>query len=114
MEDCIFCKIAKGEIPAAKIYEDNDLLAFDDINPQAPVHVLLIPKRHVATLNDVDSGDLELMGKMTLAAIKVAKDKGLEGSGYRLVTNCLADAGQAVFHLHTHVLGGRVMGWPPG
>lgn len=114
MEECIFCKVVEGEIPAKRVYEDDDFLAFDDINPQAPVHTLVIPKRHVATLNDIDSVDWELMGRMTMTAIKVAKEKGLEGSGYRLVTNCLADAGQAVFHIHTHVLGGRVMGWPPG
>lgn len=114
MEGCIFCKIVNGEIPAQKVYEDDDVLAFDDISPQAPVHVLVIPKRHVATLNDIEAGDQELMGKIDLVAIKVAKQKGLEDTGYRLVTNCLEDAGQAVFHIHTHVLGGRIMSWPPG
>ena len=114
MKDCIFCKIVGGEIPARKVYEDDEILAFDDVNPQAPVHALVIPKRHMATLNDVDPGDAELMGKIVLAAIRVARIKGLESSGYRLVTNCLEGAGQAVFHLHTHVLGGRAMRWPPG
>jgi histidine triad (HIT) family protein len=114
LEDCIFCKIVEGAIPAKKVYEDDDVLAFDDITPQAPVHTLVIPKKHVATLNDVGPGEAGLMAKITLAAIRVAKDKGLEGSGYRLVTNCLEDGGQAVFHIHTHVLGGRAMGWPPG
>lgn len=114
MKDCIFCKIVGGEIPATKVYEDGDILAFDDVNPQAPVHVLVIPKRHVATLNEVDPDDAELMGRIVLAATKVAKIKGLEDSGYRLVTNCLEGAGQAVFHIHTHVLGGRPMRWPPG
>ena len=114
MDDCIFCKIVKGEIPAQKVYEDEDILAFDDVNPQAPVHVLVIPKRHIETLNDLEAGDSELMGKVSLAASAIAKMRGLESSGYRLVTNCLADAGQAVFHIHTHVLGGRAMAWPPG
>lgn len=114
MKDCIFCKIVGGEIPATKVYEDGDILAFDDVNPQAPVHVLVIPKRHVATLNEVDPDDAELMGRIVLAATKVAKIKGLEDSGYRLVTNCLEGAGQAVFHIHMHVLGGRPMRWPPG
>jgi histidine triad (HIT) family protein len=114
LEDCIFCKIIAGEVPAQKIYEDDEILAFDDINPQAPVHALVIPKKHVATLNDLGQDEGELMGRMAMAAIGVAKAKGLEDSGYRLVTNCLAEAGQAVFHIHTHVLGGRRMNWPPG
>jgi histidine triad (HIT) family protein len=114
MKDCIFCKIVEGEVPATKIYEDDDIVAFDDVNPQAPVHALVIPKRHVPTLNDVGPEDADLMGALVLAATKVARIKGLEGSGYRLVTNCLEGAGQAVFHLHTHVLGGRPMRWPPG
>jgi histidine triad (HIT) family protein len=114
LEDCVFCKIVGGEIPAKKVYEDDDVLAFEDITPQAPVHTLVIPKKHVATLNDISPGDADLMGKIMLAAIKVAKDKGLGENGYRLVTNCLEDGGQAVFHIHTHVLGGRSMNWPPG
>ncbi len=114
MEDCIFCKIVDGEIQATVVYEDDELLAFDDINPQAPVHALVIPKKHIATLNDIGPEDAGLLGKMTLAAANVAKDKGVGDSGYRLVTNCLAEAGQAVFHIHTHVLGGRSMKWPPG
>ena len=114
MSDCIFCKIVSGEVPAKKILDDDEIIAFDDINPQAPVHALVIPKKHLATLNDVEPGDADLMGKMTMAALRVAKLKGIDGGGYRLVTNCLAEAGQAVFHIHTHVLGGRKMGWPPG
>jgi histidine triad (HIT) family protein len=114
LEDCIFCKIVAGEVPAGKIYENEEILAFDDINPQAPVHALVIPKKHLATLNDLEPGDAALMGRMLMASVHVAKLKGLEGSGYRLVTNCLAEAGQAVFHIHTHVLGGRRMSWPPG
>jgi histidine triad (HIT) family protein len=114
LEDCIFCKIIAGEVPAEKIHEDEEVIAFDDINPQAPVHVLVIPKKHVATLNDLGEEDLDLMGRMAMAAVRVAKLKGIDDSGYRLVTNCLAGAGQAVFHIHTHVLGGRQMNWPPG
>ena len=114
MEDCIFCKIVAGEVPAKKIHEDEEIIAFDDINPQAPVHVLVIPKKHIATLNDLGEEDHDLMGRMAMAAVRVAKLKGIEDSGYRLVTNCLAGAGQAVFHIHTHVLGGRQMRWPPG
>jgi len=114
LEDCIFCKIIAGEVPAKKIHEDEEIIAFEDINPQAPVHVLVIPKKHIATLNDLGKEDLDLMGRMAMAAVHVAKLKGIEDSGYRLVTNCLAGAGQAVFHIHTHVLGGRQMNWPPG
>ena len=114
MENCIFCKIVAGEVPAKKIHEDEEVVAFDDTNPQAPVHALVIPKKHVATLNDLEPADEDLMGRLMMAAVQVARLKGLEGSGYRLVTNCLAEAGQAVFHIHTHVLGGRRMGWPPG
>jgi len=114
VEDCVFCKIVAGQIPAETVYEDDEILAFRDINPQAPVHVLVIPKRHVATLNDIGESDADLMGKLALAAVKVAKAEGLDSRGYRLVTNCLEEAGQAVFHLHTHLLGGRSMRWPPG
>jgi histidine triad (HIT) family protein len=114
LKDCVFCKIVEGSIKAEKVYEDDDVLAFDDITPQAPVHTLVIPKKHLPTLNDVGPADAELIAKVTLAAIRVAKDKGLDKTGYRLVTNCLEDGGQAVFHIHTHVLGGRAMNWPPG
>jgi len=114
MTDCIFCKIAAGEIPADVIYENEDVLVFRDLNPQAPTHVLVIPRRHVSTLNDLQPQDAELMGKMTLAAKAVAEQEGIAEEGYRTVVNCNAGAGQTVFHIHLHLLGGRPMGWPPG
>lgn len=112
--DCIFCKMVAGAIKPDKVYEDADVLAFRDINPQAPVHVLIVPKRHVATLNDLNGEDATLMGKLFLAAKKVAAQSGVASSGYRTVVNCNADAGQSVWHVHLHLLGGRVMRWPPG
>ncbi|WP_456405022.1 histidine triad nucleotide-binding protein [Thiolapillus sp.] len=114
MTDCIFCKIAAGEIPAEVVYEDEDVLVFRDLNPQAPTHVLVIPRRHIATINDLQPEDAELVGKMTLAAKAVAEQEGIAQEGYRTVFNCNAAAGQTVFHIHMHVLGGRAMGWPPG
>lgn len=111
---CLFCKIAAGEIPASKVYEDQRLVAFNDINPQAPMHVLVIPKRHIATLNDLAAGDDALVGAMVRTAAAIAKEKGYDGPGYRTVFNCNAQAGQTVFHVHLHVLGGRTMTWPPG
>jgi histidine triad (HIT) family protein len=110
----LFCKIAAGEIPASKVYEDERLLAFNDLNPQAPMHVLVIPKRHIATLNDLAAGDDALVGAMVRTAAAIAKEKGYDGPGYRTVFNCNAQAGQTVFHVHLHVLGGRTMTWPPG
>lgn len=107
--DCIFCKIARGEIPATKIFEDEDVLAFDDIHPAAPVHFLVIPKRHVETLDDVTDEDGALLGKMLVTASRLAREKGVGESGYRQVINCRKAAGQVVFHLHLHVLGGRDM-----
>lgn len=112
--DCIFCKMVAGAIKPDKVYEDADVLAFRDINPQAPVHVLIVPKRHVATLNDLNGEDATLMGRLFLAAKKVAAQSGVASSGYRTVVNCNADAGQSVWHVHLHLLGGRVMRWPPG
>ncbi|MBT2972212.1 MAG: histidine triad nucleotide-binding protein [Candidatus Thiodiazotropha sp. (ex Ctena orbiculata)] len=114
MSDCLFCKFVNAEIEPDKVYEDDDLLAFRDINPQAPTHILIIPKRHIATLNELEPSDQALMGKLTLAAQKIANDEGIGGGGYRLVINCNSDAGQSVFHIHMHLLGGRSMGWPPG
>ncbi len=114
MSECIFCKIAKGEIPAEMVYENDQVLAFRDLNPQAPVHILVIPRRHIATLNDLDEGDADLMGRLYLAAKRIAADEGIAESGYRTVINCNAGAGQTVFHVHLHLLGGRPMGWPPG
>lgn len=114
MADCLFCKMVSGEIQPNKVYENNDVLAFEDINPQAPVHVLVVPKRHISTLNDVQADDAELIGKLYLAARQVAQDKGVAERGYRTLINCNAEAGQSVFHVHLHLLGGRPMGWPPG
>lgn len=114
MGDCIFCKIVKGEIPSQKVYEDNDILAFNDINPQAPVHILIIPKRHIDRLSSLKDGDKALIGQMMLAARDIAKEKGINKTGYRIVGNCEKDAGQLVFHIHLHLLGGRKFTWPPG
>lgn len=112
--DCIFCKIIKKEIPAKVVYEDDQILAFDDINPQAPVHTLIIPKKHIPYTSDIEEGDEALVGHIIRVGAEVAKQKGIDQSGYRAVLNCRADAGQEVFHIHLHVLGGRKMSWPPG
>ncbi len=112
--DCIFCKIINKEIPAKIIYEDDKTLAFEDSNPQAPTHVLIIPKAHIPTLNDLEPKHNELIGHMTQVAKKIATDCSINESGYRIVTNCNAGAGQAVFHIHMHLLGGRQLHWPPG
>ena len=114
MTDCIFCKIAAGEIPAAKLYDDGEVLAFRDINPEAPVHLLVIPRRHIATLNDLTEADAALIGRLYLAAKRVATESGVADSGYRTVINCNRAAGQIVFHVHLHLLAGRELGWPPG
>jgi len=114
MDECIFCKIAKKEIPAKVVYEDEKILAFDDINPQAPVHVLLIPKKHYASLNEIPEEKIDLLGHLMLKARQTARDKGIKESGYRIVLNTAGDSGQDVFHIHLHVLGGRRMKWPPG
>ncbi len=114
MSDCIFCKIANKAIPSKMVYEDNQVFAFDDVNPQAPVHSLVIPKRHVASVQELGESDQALMGYLLLACTKVAALKGLTGHGYRLVANTGKDGGQTVFHLHFHVMGGRHMAWPPG
>lgn len=114
MTDCLFCKIAAGGLPAQRVYEDDQVLAFRDINPQAPVHVLIIPRRHIATVNDLAPDDTALVGRLYLAARQVAAEQGVADSGYRTLINCNKDAGQDVFHLHLHLLGGRRMHWPPG
>lgn len=114
MGQCLFCQIVEKKIPARTVHEDEWSLAFDDINPQAPVHTLVIPKRHVATLQDCGDEDRLLLGRLLQTCAKVAKLKGLAESGYRVVTNTGADGGQTVFHLHLHVLGGRHLNWPPG
>ncbi len=112
MENCLFCKIVNGEIPAAKVYEDDAVLAFKDINPQAPVHVLFIPKQHVASV--AQPQDATQLGELFLHAADYARIEGHEAKGYRLVTNHGDDAGQTVHHLHVHLLAGRQLGWPPG
>jgi histidine triad (HIT) family protein len=114
MSDTIFGKIARGEIPADILYEDEDVLAFRDLSPQAPTHVLVIPRKPIPSLNDLEDGDAELVGKLFLAARQVAEQEGIAAAGYRVVINCNAAAGQTVFHLHLHLLGGRPMRWPPG
>jgi len=114
MSDCLFCKIASGEIPVDFIYEDDDVVAFKDLNPQAPQHFLCIPKQHIATTNDLEAGHTQMVGKLFLAAKSVAADLGVADDGYRLVMNCNAHGGQTVFHIHLHVLAGRPMQWPPG
>lgn len=107
MSDCLFCKIVEGTIPARKVYEDDQVVAFHDIQPQAPVHLLLIPKKHIATMNDCEPSDAALLGHTILSAQRVAAEAGLAESGYRLVNNCGADSGQLVFHIHWHILGGE-------
>lgn len=114
MKDCVFCKIAGHDIPARIHYEDDRVVAFHDVNPQAPTHLLVIPKRHLATLNDATEADRDLLGHLALKACEVARSMGHGEKGYRLVANCQADAGQSVFHIHFHILGGRRFGWPPG
>ena len=114
MTDCLFCRIAAGEIPASIVYQDERLVVFRDINPQAPVHVLVIPRRHIATLNDLSAGDDGIVGEMVRRAAAIAGELGVSERGYRTVFNCNADAGQTVFHIHLHLLGGRRMAWPPG
>ena len=108
--DCIFCKIDDGKIPSTVLYQDEEILVFEDINPRAPVHLLLIPKKHMATLNDLGSEHERLLGKMTLKASELAEEKGVADSGYRVLINCNADGGQEVFHIHMHMIGGRRLG----
>jgi histidine triad (HIT) family protein len=114
MPETIFGKIAAGEIPADIVYEDADLVAFRDLNPQAPTHILVIPRKPIPTLNDVGPDDAELIGKLFLAAARIAAQEGIAESGYRTLINCNAAAGQTVYHLHLHLLGGRPLRWPPG
>lgn len=113
-DDCLFCRILNKEIPSKKVYEDGLVYAFEDINPQAPVHALIIPKKHIATLNDTKPDDSAALTALFEAAKKIAKDRGVSESGYRTVFNVNRDAGMAVAHLHLHMLGGRPMAWPPG
>jgi len=114
MADCIFCKIVRGEISAGKVYEDDLLLAFKDINPAAPTHILIIPKEHIPSINEVVPAQQQLMGHILVVAAKLASEMGLTEDGYRIVNNCGRDGGQTVFHLHFHLLGGRSLQWPPG
>ncbi len=114
MENCIFCRIVSGDMASDKVYEDDEILAFNDSNPKAPTHIVVIPKAHIATLNDLDDGHAALVGKLVLAARRMAKEQGFAEAGYRAVINCNRLAGQSVFHIHLHVLAGRLMGWPPG
>jgi len=114
MSDCLFCKICNGEIPADIVFENDDVLAFNDVNPQAPVHTLIIPKRHISTVNDLTQSDESIMGKLYTAAKIIAAEKDVSEEGYRLVVNCNEKAGQTVFHIHMHLLAGRAMTWPPG
>jgi len=114
MSDTIFTKIINKEIPADILYEDDDVLAFKDVNPQAPIHFLVIPKTRIKTINDINEAQAALIGKLTLTAQKIAKQQGVAESGYRLVMNCNEDGGQTVNHIHLHVLAGRSLTWPPG
>jgi histidine triad (HIT) family protein len=113
MNDCLFCKISRGEIPAKLVHEDAEIFAFEDIQPQAPVHILLCPRKHLDSLTDASAEDIAMLGKLQLAAAQIAKDRHLTG-GYRTVFNNGRGAGQSVFHLHLHLLGGRDFRWPPG
>lgn len=114
MSDCIFCKIIDKKIPARIIYEDEHAIAFEDVNPQAPVHTLVIPRKHIPTLLDIKEEDNNLIGHLVKVANKIANDKGIAEKGFRVVTNCNPESGQTVYHIHLHILGGRQMYWPPG
>jgi histidine triad (HIT) family protein len=113
MPDCLFCKIIRGEIPTKKVYEDDRVFAFDDVNPQAPTHILIVPKKHIVGLKEAKAEDAEIIGYCQLTAAKLARQRGIE-NGYRTVFNVGRGAGQSVFHLHLHLIGGRNLGWPPG
>ena len=114
MSDCLFCKIISRQIPGSIVFEDDRVLAFNDINPQAPTHVLIIPKRHIASLNDLTPEDDGIVGELARRAAAIAAERGIAAGGYRTVFNTNREAGQTVFHIHLHVLGGRTMHWPPG
>lgn len=114
MEECIFCKIAKGEVPSKILHEDEEVLVFEDVEPQAPVHLLIIPREHISAVVDVPQSQMGLFGKMIQAGMSVARKRGLEPKGYRFVMNYGKDGGQLVQHIHLHLLGGRPMEWPPG
>ena len=114
MNECLFCKMVSGVIPCDKVHENEYVLAFRDIDPKAPTHILIIPKKHITTLNEINENDQDLLGELLLTAKKIAKDEEIDTSGYRTVINCNSDGGQTVFHIHMHLLGGRPMSWPPG
>ena len=114
MSDCLFCKIIAGDIPSEKVFEDDNVYAFRDITPVAPFHTLIIPKKHIAMINDLDDQDAETMGQLFITAKKIAKQEGFSDEGYRTVMNCGEAAGQTVFHVHLHLLAGRELSWPPG
>lgn len=114
MNSCLFCSIIKGDIKGDIVYQDESIVAFRDINPKAPVHILIVPRKHIATLLDLEQGDKKLMGDIFYAAARLAKDKGISEDGFRVVLNCGPGAGQSVYHIHIHLLGGRPLTWPPG
>ena len=114
MQSCVFCKIVAGEIPCKKVYEDDTLFAFEDVNPAAPTHILIIPKKHMETLHEIQDTDKELIGSIFVAANEIARKQGIAQEGFRIVANCGENGGQTVFHIHFHLLGGRRMEWPPG
>jgi histidine triad (HIT) family protein len=114
MADCLFCKIISREIPASLVYEDDRVLAFNDINPQGPTHVLVVPKRHIATLNDLSPDDDQIVGEVVRRAAAIARERGIDEGGFRAVFNTNRNAGQTVFHIHLHLIGGRSLAWPPG
>ena len=114
MNDCLFCKMISGEIPCDIVYENESVFAFRDIDPKAPTHILLIPRKHVRSINELGESDQTLAGELLLIAKKIAKDEGIDESGFRTIFNTNSDGGQTVFHIHMHILGGRKMAWPPG
>ena len=114
MDNCLFCKIINGEITATKIYENEHIIAFNDIDPKAPIHILVIPKKHIRSINELNSSDINLAGEIILAAKKIAKDQGVDSKGFRVIFNTNDDGGQTVYHIHMHIMGGRQMQWPPG
>ena len=114
MSDCLFCSIAAGDIPSQEVYSDDDFFAFRDINPQAPTHIQLIPRKHFPTILDIQEEDAGLMGRMLMVANEIAKKEGVDVEGVRYVINCNEGAGQTIFHIHLHIVGGRRLGWPPG
>jgi histidine triad (HIT) family protein len=114
MPDCLFCRIVNRDVPASIVYEDDHIVAIEDINPQAPTHVLILPKRHIASLEELKAGDDQLVGELVRRAAAIARDRGVAAGGYRTVFNTNRDGGQTIFHVHLHLLGGRAMKWPPG